>query len=128
MDLRTRSRVIEADYGRAFGWCIEIDGERVGSLTDPRHVDMFWYSYRLHSEDNGFHIDVFDRNVWYPECRFAFRNRYTGDIAPNAFCAPPPDDLARVRRITMRGLCLDVPSWLRAAHRTLIETLRRTKL
>lgn len=43
--------LIATNYGRAAGWYVELDGERVGTLTDYRWADMFWDSYAVGAID-----------------------------------------------------------------------------
>jgi hypothetical protein len=97
-----RLRVLESNYGRAFGWYVEMDGRRVAELSDPLFVDMFLESYRIEAlvveEKERMLTDI---QWWSPE-KLVFRNREFGEVAENAFAGGTLDD----GRITMRGLYL----------------------
>ena len=81
------------------------------SLQAARRIDI-----RL-----GGSTDGGDPHVWSPIREFVFRNRDTGEAPPFAYPAlgPLPDGFRALRRVTMRGLYLEVPSWLAAAAETL---------
>src|SRR4051794_8155398 len=44
-----RLRIYESDFGRRFGWYLELDGERLAALTDPvwDGDGQFWHRYTM---------------------------------------------------------------------------------
>ena len=42
-----RLQVLESNYGRDWGWSVELQGRRIALLIDSRSEDMFWESYRI---------------------------------------------------------------------------------
>lgn len=73
-------------------------------LTDPRFEDMFWYSYVVETlaETPAEREAIFTKDFW-AQPGLTFRNRVTGEVAPNAFSGggvPTKDS----PRITMRAL------------------------
>ena len=97
------------NYGRTDGWWVELDDAPVGELYDPRFVDMFWHSYAVRSLAGG-ESNLADDRLWQA-CRFTFRSRGTGTVAPAAFAGGSPP-YVQDGRVLMRGLHLLPRSWL----------------
>lgn len=100
---RTRF-LVATNYGRTAGWYVELEGRRVGTLSDCRWVDMFWDSYVV-GELDGVDASALAATANWDRCRFRFRNRESGEVVETAFCgggAPFPPG----RRVSMRGLYL----------------------
>jgi hypothetical protein len=109
---RSRLEVLDADHGRDFGWFVEKDGQRVALLTNPRFVDMFWYSYTVEptGATDAERAPVYTKEFWN-QAGMTFRNRETGEIAPNAF----PGGLTPTREqplVLMRALHIGRPPGL----------------
>lgn len=82
----SRARFLLAtNFGRSAGWHIELDGDRVGTLSDCRWADMFWDSYAVGAVD-GVDASALASATNWNECRFHFRNRGSGDLVTSAFC------------------------------------------
>ena len=49
MDKATRKRITESDFGRKFGWFVELDGKRLASLSSPvwDSLAQFWFLYTV---------------------------------------------------------------------------------
>ena len=81
-------------------WDVNLDGRRVAVLSDPRQLDMFWRSFAIAAVDGDRSID--DDDVW-EQCRFEFRERATGNLAPHAFAGGGVPFVVD-GRVVMRGL------------------------
>jgi hypothetical protein len=96
--------LLETNFGRRAGWHIELDGDRIGTLSDCRWVDMFWDSYVVGALD-GVDTSALTSATNWNEGRFHFRNRRSDDVVMGAFCGGgasfPPG-----RRVLMRALHL----------------------
>ena len=101
---KSRLETFEADYGRDFGWFVEKDDRRVAVLTDARFEDMFWYSYAVEplGKNAAEQEAVFAAEFW-AQPGLVYRNRATGEIAPDAFPGGPTPTKERPR-ISMRAL------------------------
>lgn len=99
-----RLRIFEADFGREFGWYVEIDGRRTAELTDPRFEDMFWFNYAVTSlaEDEPTRAAIFTAAFWQ-RTDLVYRNRVTGEMVPNAFQGGAAQSRERPR-VSMRAL------------------------
>lgn len=42
MLMNERLRIIETNYGRDCGWYVEVNGQKIARLVDPKWEDMFW--------------------------------------------------------------------------------------
>ena len=85
---------------------IEIDGQPVALLSDPKRVEMFWTSYLMIplTEDPKTLADLKDVEFWR-HCEthgVAFRHRASSKIAQYAF--PGGDPFPEPGRLVMRGL------------------------
>jgi hypothetical protein len=100
-------QLLKSNYGRDFGWYVELDGTVVGELTDPQWAEMFWDSYAIKSVSPESDSVLFDRSNWL-HVRFRFRNRVLSGSAPGAFSGG-----SRIveGRITMRGLYIRPTRW-----------------
>src|SRR5438128_6180541 len=83
MGMNGRLRVLETNYGRDSGWYVEVDGQRVAVLTDPRCQDMFWDTYRLQplTSDPGAMDQFYSAEFW--SGRVVYRNCEFDAIAPH---------------------------------------------
>jgi hypothetical protein len=117
--------LVDSDYGRRAGWYVEFDGQVVGELSDPRFEDHFWYSYAA-SEPKGDYrtTSLMGNDTLWDACRFSFRNRVTGEVAPRAF-AGGVRPFVRDGRVLMRGLCLEPSSRTEARFVRLLFFRRR---
>lgn len=86
-------------------WFIEYQGEVIGELIEPEFVDMFWDSYRLIQLNEAAEYILSDPTLWN-QCEFQFRNKTTGNYAPNAIIASEHLVLDKMtdKRISMRAL------------------------
>src|SRR5689334_19706275 len=100
-------RILESNYGRDFGWFVEVEGRAVAVLTDCQWADIFWDSYRVDVLDDG---DEFFTDAFWDRCdRLAFRNREFGDVASLAFpCGHAGSMLKDTGRILVRRCYLDL--------------------
>lgn len=101
-----RLAIFETNYGRAADWWIELDGRRLGRLTDGKFDDMFWYVYRvdLASSDDEARALVLAPDLW-ARCRLTFRSVPFGILAESAFGGVRGPQQGR---IALRGLCIDI--------------------
>ena len=122
---RERLRLFEADYGREFGWFVERDGRRLAALVDPRFEEMFWYSYAVEplATDAGERAAIFREEFWR-QPGLVYRNRVTGEVAPNAFAGGAPTTmqnprvLVRALHASLRPTILErALLWLRGRRR-----------
>ena len=104
MDQAKQKRIIESDFGRDYGWFVELDGQRVAELTAPEwDEDMqFWFRYTLtpRTGDEGIRARLHTKEFW-EWTELVFRSREFGLVAPNAFAVLLPDG-----RVSARGLDL----------------------
>lgn len=107
-DRHRRRQLLDANYGRDFGWFVEKDGRRLAALTDARFEDMFWDSYAVEplAGTESERETVFTAAFWLqPE--LVFRNRVTSDVAHNAFQGGPAPTRERPR-VWMRSLYISL--------------------
>ena len=115
MSSKERLRKIESDYGRNFGWFVEVDGRKIARLSDPQQTEMFWVSYRLEPiTDDGHDLSLLYSSEFWNSCRAEYRNCEFNEIAPYAFAGGihRENRLLEEKRIEMRGLYLVVPRYL----------------
>lgn len=91
----------KSNYGRAYGWFIELDGQRVGELVDSHWEDMFWCSYQVIAVD-GACKEILSQDDLWNDGRFRFKNKQLLVYARHPFSASEPQD----DRVNMRGLYL----------------------
>jgi hypothetical protein len=110
MDAATRRRLLrDSDFGREFGWSVELNGRPVARLEDPvwDSQNQFWHHYRLVliTEDPAERAALLDPRFWNAHhTELVFRNLRLGEVAAGAFPAIRVfDDQGRV---SMRGLYL----------------------
>ncbi len=106
--LRRAKLLVQSEFGRRYGWFIELDGEVVGELSDCRFDDMFWDSYAVAARDGITAESAIQNEENWLELRFVFRNRVLGEIAERPIPGGRPP-VVRDGRVRMRGLYV-VPS------------------
>lgn len=113
--------LIATNLGRSAGWHIELDGRRVGTLSDHRWADMFWDSYAVGAVD-GVDASALASATNWNESRFHFRNRGSGDLVTSAFCAGS-GPFSPGQRVLMRALHLRPTSLLESIVVTLASAV-----
>lgn len=103
MRRRDRLRIFEGGYGRDFGWFVEQDGATVAVLVDPYWEDMFWHSYRVEPVEGAALPEVVFAASYWHEGGLVFRNRFSREVARNAFAGGETPTRERPR-VWMRGL------------------------
>jgi len=71
---RDDAELKKSNWGRSFGWFIELNGEIIGELVDDKFDDMFWVRYTIVPYD-GFEEFLFNHQNW-DESRFKYRNKH----------------------------------------------------
>jgi hypothetical protein len=107
-----RLRLFETNCGHERGWYVERDGDCLASLSDCRHEEIFWDSYRLEplTDDAAFNrsllSDFWEGKGW---AGVYFRNREFPEIVvADAFPAGMP--FQEPGRLMIRGLyCCPLP-------------------
>lgn len=86
-------------------WFIEYQGEVIGELIKPEFDNMFWGSYQLIQLSEETKKILSNTDLWN-QCEFQFRNKKTGNYAPNAIIALAHlgSDKMTDKRISMRAL------------------------
>ena len=97
--IKRLEQLAESNYGREFGWLIELDGVVLGELVDPKFEDMFWTSYQVILKKEKNRMIVFD-----PTQLFVFRNKVLLETVDSAFTAIGTS--IGDERISIRGLYL----------------------
>jgi hypothetical protein len=95
----------ESNYGRNFGWYIELNGEIIGELIKCRFEDMFWDSYEIIPKDSIHEKILFDSDKIL-EHPFKFKNKRLDEYAENAFLAGDQNLLLTKKRLVVRALYL----------------------
>jgi len=103
----------KSNYGRSFGWIIELNGKAIGELIDNVFYDMFWVKYKIIAY-KGFEEMLFDHKKW-AKCKFEFRNKHYAKYV-NAVCGPSIERENGDYTIIMRGLYLT--SLQKESHQT----------
>ena len=110
-DYRKLLETWRSNYGREHGWYVEYDGVCVAELVDCEFYEMFWDAYRIVPVANTLRVEEADLKApefWEEVDRFRYRNRFTGDVAEDAFAAADP--LTETGQLVVRGLYVDVRS------------------
>lgn len=106
----TRRRLAETDHGRSQGWDLELAGQVVAHLDEPRQEDMFWVSYRVTptTDDAELATRLLTEAFWRGDdwTHLTFRSRALG-LAADPF--PSIDPLVAPARVNMRGLYITLP-------------------
>lgn len=98
--------LLNSNYGRKYGWLIELDGKIIGELKNPRYADMFWVSYDIVALKKGEECFVNARTTW-DELELRFKNKVMNEYAIYAFPSIPPNTENSMKgKVTMRGLYL----------------------
>ncbi|MFK8010185.1 MAG: hypothetical protein AB8H03_27775 [Saprospiraceae bacterium] len=86
-------------------WFIEYQGKVIGKLIEPEFDDMFWVSYQLIPSNEETQNILSNITLWN-QCQFQFRNKTTGNYAPNAIIAAQHlvSNKMTDKRISMRAL------------------------
>ena len=108
-----RLALLEADYGRAFGWYVERDGRRIAELLEPTWDadSQFWYRYRLVplSDDPTEQAALRTEAFWADNAgALSYLNRTTGDSAEQAVPGGLEIDGQDRVWIAFRGLQVDM--------------------
>jgi hypothetical protein len=82
--LKRIKELLLSNYGRYYGWFIELDGVVLGELIDYKFIDMFWDSYfvNIFNKDNA---SILQNESNWNECKFQYRNKIINKYAKNAF-------------------------------------------
>ncbi|MEY4198774.1 MAG: hypothetical protein RLZZ265_514 [Verrucomicrobiota bacterium] len=100
MDKATQKRIIKSNYGRDFGWYVELDGKRIAELTKPEwdHNLQFWYAYTLTplTKDESIRAKLHTKQFW-EWTELVFRSREFGLVAPDAIGVLLPDGRVSAR-------------------------------
>jgi len=100
--------IVDPDSAIGAGWYLELNGERVAELTEPRYrMGEFWYSYRLTplTTDPVVLDRLYNKDEW-ESCRVGFRSRKFGVLAPHAWTSQPPS--RETGRVWVRSLDLQL--------------------
>ncbi len=106
-------RIIESDYGRDFGWFVIRDGERIASLSDCQHEEMFWDSYIVEPMTDDPDLNrrlqsAFWQGDEWSGCEFVSRE-FPDVVVRHALPAASP--ILESGRLLLRGLyCSEVTS------------------
>lgn len=108
--LRRRQRVVDGHWGRARGWWVEWNRQRVAVMRFEESVDLFWDAYRLERVaapvPDALQL-LSDAELWRNGV-FEFRSIEFGQPVTSAFC--DGDTATRGAtipgRVLMRGLYL----------------------
>jgi len=73
----------KSNWGRSFGWYVELNGEKIGELSYNEFEDMFWVSYKI-IPYQGYEKQILDFQNWQA-CRFKFLNKHYPQYADGAF-------------------------------------------
>lgn len=100
----------DSNYGREYGWWIELNGKVLGELVKVKQEDMFWDSYEIKSIKPEHVKQLFDSDLW-DNHKFIFRNKKFNKYAKSPFPAGLGKhiNLGQGNRISMRGLYLLKP-------------------
>jgi hypothetical protein len=107
VERRARLDLLESNYGRLFGWHVEVAGMPVAALLYSRFEDMFWDSYRIEPlvTDAEERHQMLHDGKWWHQKGLVFRNRRFHAVADGAFAGG--DVFTVDGRVIMRGLYLD---------------------
>jgi len=96
----------KSNWGRDFGWFIELDGKNVGELANNKFEDMFWVSYKVIAY-HGYEEVILDSENWL-KCRFKFVNKHYLQSADGAFCGGTGIyEIGEEHKVSMRALYLE---------------------
>ena len=97
----------KSNYGRDYGWFIELDNEVIGELIDCQFIEMFWDSYLVKATSIGSQKILLNPKYW-EECKFKFRNKETNDYVESFGGVDSTTDFCsgKSKRISMRSLYL----------------------
>ncbi|NLE03237.1 MAG: hypothetical protein GX638_00340, partial [Crenarchaeota archaeon] len=93
--------LLKSNFGREYGWILELNGHPVAELDDCRHDDMFWYSYRITCRSKDDQAIAFN-SVHWEKNEFKFVNRITGDRVDQVIAGNAPDYISN-GRVLLRG-------------------------
>jgi hypothetical protein len=104
-------RVWESDWGCSDGWNVELNGEVVAMMDEPRGEDMFWVSYHVTPTtlDPLLAPRLVSEEFWKDDDnwpKLTFRSRATGFVAENAM--PSIQPIVGRNRVNMRGLYISI--------------------
>lgn len=116
-------QLAESNYGRAYGWWVELNGKVIAELQHCHFEDMFWDSYKVVACQAGFEEKILDKDFWFqPDIKF--RNK-----GLNEYCDPliglGQENLAVTSRLWVRGLYFSSEDGGRALLQQYGELLRR---
>jgi len=94
-------KLIKSNYGRNYGWFIELDDEIIGKLVNPVQESQFWVSYQIIPNDKNWELFLFNEVNWkQKDTSFRYKNIGFLEYAPSAFS----NYKLTGDRISMRGL------------------------
>ena len=75
LSLNDKLNILQAGWGRCFGWNVELEGQRIADLIDPQSRDVCWDSYAIvncdrdtiYSEEFWKSNSLSFRNIEYPD-------------------------------------------------------------
>lgn len=103
-NIKYSTLLLKSNFGREYGWILELNGHPVAELDDCHHDDMFWYSYRITCRSKDDQAIAFNPVHWEKN-EFKFVNRITGDRVDQVIAGNAPDYITN-GRVLLRGLSL----------------------
>jgi len=97
------SELEQSDWGRNYGWFIELDGKKIGELVNAKYVSQFWVEYKIVAY-TGYENILFDHDKW-AKCEFKFKNKHYPQYVDPA-CGPSIEKVNNDYLILMRALYL----------------------
>lgn len=125
---RTFHQLAISNYGRSFGWYIELDGTVLGELIHCEWTDMFWDSYKVIPKDEASKKVLDDLELWN-QCRFSYRNKVISKYAKYPFSGSMGQYLSN-HIVTMRGLYIStnqINDLLIDIYGSIYDTIKRKR-
>lgn len=98
--------LFNSNYGKEYGWFIELDNEIIGELKNPKPVDMFWEAYEIIPLKGKKAIFVNSHSTWNNP-KLKFKNKTMDEYALHAYPSIPFNPENSMNGIVnMRGLYL----------------------
>lgn len=111
-------QLVASNYGRKFGWYIELHGVVVGEL-EYLSSEQFWATYRVRASSAATAAITHDDSRWF-RVKYCYRNRVLDGYADStAYCGGPP--FVQEGMVMMRGLYLSPNSWLESFFVTMLD-------
>lgn len=77
-------KIFKSNYGRDYGWYIELNNHIIGELQNPVQIEMFWESYKIIPKDENYKDLLNSSNFWLNQ-DLKFRNKGLDKYANFAF-------------------------------------------